>query len=177
MKTRITILLLAATAVWAQDSVFQTTCSNTTLEGDYGFILTGTRPTANPGAPVEAVVGVAMTHFDGNGNLTQTDNIHGSVTGFAAPDRKGTGNYTINPDCSGMMTLSSPGSPVLTLRIVVVDNGNEVRAAVVDPTATVGPGGPPPQVMVTSNGRRVVTHTNVGEIIVLPSTAQSGPAK
>jgi hypothetical protein len=45
------------------------------------------------------------------------------------------------------MTLSSPGSPTLTLAIVVVDNGDEVRTAVVDP----------PPVMVSSNGRRVVT--------------------
>ena len=177
MKIRITILFLAATAVWAQGSVFQTTCSNATLEGDYGFILTGTRPTPNPGVPVETVVGVAITNFDGNGNLTQTDNIHGSVTGFTAPDRKGTGTYTINADCSGTMTLSDPGSPTLTLRIVVVDNGNEVRAAVVDPTATVAPGTAPPQVMVTSNGRRVMTRTQGAEIIVLPFAAQSGPAK
>lgn len=180
MKTTITItmLLLAASAAWAQDSAFQATCSNATLEGDYGFLLTGTRPTQVPASPVESVVGVAMTNFDGNGNLTQTDNVHGSVTGFAAPDRKGTGTYTINSDCSGTMTLSSPGSPVLTLRIVVVDNGNEVRAAVVDPTANVTPGtAGAPQVMVTSNGRRVMTRPQSGEIIVLPFAPASGPAK
>lgn len=45
------------------------------------------------------------------------------------------------------MTLSSSGSPTLTLQIVVVDDGNEVRTAVVAPAP----------VMVTSNGRRVVT--------------------
>ncbi|HYW46547.1 MAG TPA: hypothetical protein VE959_27020 [Bryobacteraceae bacterium] len=104
-------------------------------------------------------------------------NIHGSVTGVAAPDRKGTGSYTINPDCSGTMTLNNPGSPTLTLRIVVVDNGNEVRAAVVDPTATVTPATPAPQVMVTSNGRRVVTRTRAGGGMAISDNARSGPAQ
>ena len=155
MKTQIIALLLSATAVFAQD--LQPTCTNATLEGDYGFIVTGTRPSApTPGAPAETVVGVAMTHFDGSGGLTQVDNIHGSITGLATPNRQGTGSYIVNQDCTGTMKLSSPGSPTLTLAIVVVDNGNEVRAAVMDPTATVTAGATQPQVMVTSNGRRVV---------------------
>jgi hypothetical protein len=159
VKTKFAAALLFASAIWAQDRPFQTVCTNATLEGDYGFIVTGTRPSA-PGGPVETVVGVAMTHFDGNGNLTQTDNIHGSITGLAAPNRQGTGSYTINPDCTGAMKLSNPGSPTLTLAIVVVDDGNEVRAAVVDPTASVNAGTSAPQVMVTSNGRRVVTRAS-----------------
>jgi hypothetical protein len=85
-----------------------------------------------------------LTTFDGNGNLTQNDNIHGSISGYTAPDRQGTGTYSLNPDCSGTMQVSSPGSPTLTLRIVVVDRGSEVRTAVVAPAP----------VMVTSNGRR-----------------------
>lgn len=150
--------LASGQALMAQNGVFQSVCTNATLEGDYGFVVTGTRPSApTPGAPAETIVGVAMTHFDGNGNLTQTDNIHGSITGTASPNRPGTGTYTINSDCSGTMTLSSPGSPTLTLSIVVVDDGNEVRTAVTDPTATVTPGTASPQVIVTSNGRRVVT--------------------
>jgi hypothetical protein len=107
------------------------------------------------------IVGVAMTHFDGYGNLTQNDNIHGSITGFPAPDRKGSGTYSINSDCSGTMKITSEGGPTLTLRIVVVDNGNEVRTAVVDPTASVTAGSAAPQVMVTSNGRRVATRPAV----------------
>ncbi len=141
MKTTMLGLLLAATSLWAQDF-----CSNATLRGDYGFTVSGMRPSA-PGGPVETIVGVALTNFDGNGNLTQTDNIHGSLSGFATPDRAGTGTYTVNADCTGTMTLTNAGAPPLMLRIVVVDNGNEVRTAVVSPLA----------VMVTSNGRRMRT--------------------
>ena len=166
MKTTMIVLLLAATAAWAQgqDFVVQPVCTNATLEGNFGFTVTGTRP-SGPGGPVESVVGVAMTHFDGNGNLTQTDNIHGSITGVAAPDRQGSGTYSINADCTGTMKLINSGAPPLTLRIVVVDNGNEVRTAVVDPTATVTPGTPAPQVMVTSNGRRVVTRSRITGVL------------
>lgn len=145
IKTAIMTVFLAAITAWGQP-----TCSNATLKGDYGFTITGTRPFPQT-ASIETIVGTAMTTFDGDGKLTQTDNIHGSLSGFAAPDRAGSGTYSINPDCSGTMSLSSPGSPTLTLRIVVVDNGNEVRTAVVDPVA----------VMVTSNGRRVVTSPNI----------------
>lgn len=139
MKTTILGLLLAATSLWAQDF-----CSNETLRGDYGFTVSGMRPSA-PGGPLETIIGVALTTFDGHGNLTQTDNIHGSLSGFPTPDRPGTGTYSVNADCTGTMTLTNSGAPQLTLHIVVVDDGNEVRTAVVAPLA----------VMVTSNGRRV----------------------
>ncbi len=175
MKIRIATLFLMAPAIWAQNSPFQTVCTNSTLEGDFGFTVTGTRPSAPvPGAPVEAIVGVAMTHFDGNGNLTQTDNIHGSINGFPAPDRKGTGTYTINSDCTGTMTLENTGSPTLTLRIVVVDDGNEVRTAVVDPTANVRPATPSPQVMVTSIGRRV---TRRSQIAIIMDSSKPAPTR
>ncbi len=86
-----------------------------------------------------------MTHFDGAGGLTQIDNIHGSISGFATPDRPGTGTYTLNNDCTGTMTLSNQGAPTLTLRIVVVDHGSQIRTVVVSPAA----------VMVSSDGRRL----------------------
>ncbi|MGB9457488.1 MAG: hypothetical protein WCB12_15680 [Bryobacteraceae bacterium] len=154
MKTGFSVLLLTATALWGQDNV---TCTNATLQGDYGFTVTGTRPSAPGSIVIETVVGVAMTHFDGDGNLTQTDNIHGSISGYTAPDRPGTGVYSLNPDCTGTMQLSSPGSPTLTLHIVVVDNGNEVRTAVVNPLP----------VMVTSNGRRT-TQRSIGAFLFGP---------
>jgi hypothetical protein len=146
--------VIAGQALLAQDGPFQTICSNATLQGAYGFTISGMRPT-DPGGPVEMIIGTAMTHFDGNGNLTQTDNIHESINGFTTPDRPGTGTYSVNADCTGTMMLNVPGNPPLTLRIVVVDNGNEVRTVVVDPVT----------VMVTSNGRRVASQK--GEIILL----------
>jgi hypothetical protein len=154
--------LASGQAVIAQNSPFETVCTNATLQGNYGFTVSGMRPTG-PGGPVEMIVGTAMTNFDGSGNLTQVDNIHGSLDGFPTPDRPGSGKYSINSDCSGTMTIIAAGSPTLTLRIVVVDNGNEVRAVVVDPVT----------VMVTSNGRRVAPPPQISEIILSPDGAKS----
>jgi hypothetical protein len=118
-------------------------CTNETLKGDYGFILTGIRPTG-PGAPQVAVVGTALTTFNGDGTLTQFDNINvNSPASPLQPDRPGTGTYNLNLDCSGTMTLTA-GGMTLTLSIVVVDHGREVRTAVVTPN-----------VIVTSNGRKI----------------------
>jgi hypothetical protein len=118
-------------------------CTNETLKGIYGFVLTGMRPTG-PGTPQVAVVGTALTTFHGDGTLDQFDNINVNLpTVPLQPDRPGTGTYSLNPDCSGTMTLTA-GGMTLALSIVVVDRGREVRAAVMTPN-----------VIVTSNGRKI----------------------
>lgn len=119
-------------------------CSNATLRGDYGFVINGIRPSGPPPAPLEQMIGVAVTHFDGKGNLTQIDNIHGSLSPLS-PDRPGTGTYLIKEDCTGTMTLINTGAPPLELRIVIVDKGKEIRVAVMSPAT----------VLVTSNGRKM----------------------
>lgn len=118
-------------------------CTNETLRGVYGFTLTGMRPTG-PGAPQVAVVGTALTTFHGDGTLDQFDNINvNSPAVPLQPNRPGTGTYSLEPDCSGTMTLTA-GGMTLALSIVVVDHGREVRTAVMTPN-----------VIVTSNGRRI----------------------
>ena len=119
-------------------------CSPATLKGDYGFVVTGTRPSGPPPAPLEQMVGVVLRHFDGLGHLTGTENIHGSISGLV-PDRQVTGTYSVNEDCSGTMNLTAPGIPPLEMRFVLVDKGKEIRAAVMSPAT----------VMVTANGRRL----------------------
>jgi hypothetical protein len=118
-------------------------CTNETLRGNYGFVITGIRPTG-PGTPQVAVVGTALTTFHGNGLLDQFDNLNVNSPAVPLnPDRPGKGTYNLNPDCSGTMTLTASGM-TLTLSIVVVDHGREIRTAVMTPN-----------VLVTSNGRRV----------------------
>jgi len=46
-------------------------CSNATLKGDYGFTISGFQP--NPDGSTSPIKGVAITHFDGAGKLTQRD--------------------------------------------------------------------------------------------------------
>lgn len=118
-------------------------CSNATLKGNYGFTITGIRPAAR-GLPQVALVGTALTTFHGDGTFDQFDNLNVNSPGVMyQPDRPGLGSYSLNSDCSGTMTLIA-GGVTLQLSITVVDHGREVRTAVVTP-----------EVIVTSNGRRI----------------------
>lgn len=118
-------------------------CTNATLQGKYGFTITGIRPTTR-GGPQVSIVGTALTTFHGDGTLDQFDNINvNSQTVAYQPDRPGTGTYNLNRDCSGSMSLTA-GGVTLELSITVVDHGREIRTAVVTPG-----------VIVTSNGRRI----------------------
>lgn len=117
-------------------------CNEGTLRGKYGFNLSGLRPGVG-GAP-EQFVGVALVTFDGHGSFTQVDNAHGPSG--AVTDREGWGTYTVNPDCSGTSTLWTDGLPFpIEMRSVIVENGAEVRAAVMAPAP----------IIVSSVGRKV----------------------
>jgi hypothetical protein len=146
MKKILLTGLLAIVSLHANDRDERNVCRESTLRGEYGFSINGTRP-SGPNGPIEQMIGVALTTFDGEGNLTQTDNIHGSISGYpaSAVDRPGTGTYTLKEDCTGTMTLNNVGAPTITLHIVVVKNGREIRTVVTSPLP----------VMVTSNGVRV----------------------
>ena len=113
-------------------------CSNATLRGDYGIQLQGTRP-SSPGGPIESVIGVAIRHYDGHGQFTQVDNVHGSISG-TVPDRPGFGTYQVNDDCTGVVNLQPGPGILIESRVVIVDNGHEIRSATMQP----------PLLMVTS---------------------------
>ena len=103
-------------------------CNESTLRGDYGFAIDG-QILAGPKAGL--LRGVAMTHFDGEGGLSQVDftTINGIPTG--TDWRPGTGSYEINADCTGKAQISfTDGSPTLKLRLVVTDRGDQVRTIV-----------------------------------------------
>lgn len=103
-------------------------CSNHTLRGDYGFVIGGT---IFAGPNTLLLRGVAMTHFDGHGGLTQVDftTLNGAP---ASPDwRPGTGTYSVNEDCTGRAEIVPATGPPLQLRLVVFDGGRQVATVVV----------------------------------------------
>lgn len=111
-----------------EDSEGGSDCSNVTLRGDYGFRIDGTI-LAGP-API-LLRGVAMTHFDGNGHLTQVD--YATFNGVPRwPDwRSASGTYEVNADCTGRAEIIPPTGPALQLRLVVFDRGRQVATVVV----------------------------------------------
>ena len=127
-------LLAAGSPAWADTEEMK--CTNRTLLGDYGFAIEGVLlaipgVTLPPGASLP-VRGVAMTHFDGKGNLTQVD--HVVVNGVPPPVAwtPGSGPYTVNPNCTGTAVINVPGSPFgpVKLTFVVVRQGKEIRTVV-----------------------------------------------
>src|SRR5262245_26164666 len=113
-------------------------CSSRTLRGDYGFSIDGTILAGTANAFL--LRGVAMTHFDGHGNLSQVDFTTRNGVPLGADWRPAVGTYEINADCTGTaQIIPSDGSPTLNLRLVVVDRGREVRTIVVgNATGSVG---------------------------------------
>jgi len=109
-------------------------CSEATVRGDYGIQIQGTRPA--PGGLTESVIGVLHRTYDGHGNFTQVSNLKGSITG-TNPDSQSVGTYEVNADCTGIIRAQPLPGILIEERLVIVDNGREIRAAVMTPTAVV----------------------------------------
>jgi hypothetical protein len=120
-------LLLAPLLALADDDT--RVCSASTLKGDYGLIVTGTRTV---GPVTENFVTISLVTFDGKGGFTAEGVSHGATTGV----RKGpaSGTYTVNANCTGAWTTNIQGLPPLPAEIVIVDRGREAFANAVSET-------------------------------------------
>jgi hypothetical protein len=126
-------------------------CSDATLRGDYAFTVSGTIWVTDPQGVLEEVQrgGIAMTHFNGIGGLSQVDFVmsgHNNlptpptpptdpVTGFHIME---TGTYKVYSDCTGTFTINSPGTTI-TVKFVLSDQGRAIHAVV---TSLILPSGP-----------------------------------
>jgi hypothetical protein len=124
-KSFATILLstLAVLGI-APNAQAQSSCSNASLSGSFGYTNTGTIVTP----PLGLFAGVGRQTFDGKGNTeaTATVSVNGQI--YQATIK---GTYVVNPDCTGSMTLSvSAGGQHFTNQIdfVIVRDGTELEA-------------------------------------------------
>lgn len=128
----VSALLLAAAPARAED---EARCTNKTLQGDYGFHIEGVILTL-PGVALPPggvpLRGVAMSHFDGKGNMTQVDHVVAGGAPPPVPWTSGAATYTVNANCTGTWVLVVPGSPFspVSVSFVVTRNGKEVRTVV-----------------------------------------------
>lgn len=125
-------LLAAGTPVLAQSderASREGRCSNRTLRGAYAFTIEGLFVGAPAALPLR---GVALTNFDGVGNLTQVDHVVFNGTPPPVDWTPATGTYNINADCTGDAEIIIPGSPFspVILRLVVGSNGTQIRTVV-----------------------------------------------
>lgn len=120
-------LTLARPATAAASKV----CSNDTLRGDYGLLVSGVRGIGPD--TTESFVGTGVRRYDGNGQFTGVDNAHGQVTG-AQRNVPVSGTYEVNADCSGTSRIFFPGAPFpVETAFVVVGDGDEVKDLVMAP--------------------------------------------
>jgi hypothetical protein len=123
-------------------------CSVKTLHGTYGgtftlFDLPGP-PTGTPQAvsTLLAVNVLEVSHWDGAGNFQST--ITGSLAGQAAQTGTDTGTYTVNPNCTGSLAITSCipglGCVPLTFDFLIFHAGKEIRFIETDGSGVgVGP--------------------------------------
>jgi len=118
-------LSLSSTATAANDD--SRGCSNRTLRGDYGILVSGSRP-LGPGV-VEKFVATAIRTYDGRGGFTQIDNFFGEIAG-QQKDVPAYGTYEVNANCSGTSQIFFPGAPAaVDTAFVIVAHGDEVKDA------------------------------------------------
>jgi hypothetical protein len=97
-------------------------CSAATLQGSFGYTVTGFAPGLAPFAAVGRIV------FDGSGLVTTTRTL--SNNGVIIRGDIASGTYTVGDNCTGTLTISATGLGQLNLDIVVDDGGDQLRGIV-----------------------------------------------
>ena len=126
-------------------------CSSATIRGAWGYTETGS--VIAPTGAVVAAAAVGRYEFDGAGSFEGEQN--SSANGVVGPDTK-TGTYTINPDCTGTLTLTAYRDGIaqrLSVWAFVIDgNGREMRAIM---TSMTLPNGIPLSPIMTMTATKV----------------------
>jgi hypothetical protein len=156
-----------AAKAWDDDG-----CSNATLKGDYAFTVSGQFYVPGPNNTTVVILrdGVAMTHFDGQGNLSQVDFVLSSPNAPAPPgvppaNENGfhsdeTGTYKVFSDCTGTFTINNPDfvgttipGAVIVTKFVLSDQGKAIHTIV---TSLTPPGAKMPvPALIHSEGHKL----------------------
>ncbi len=112
-------------------------CSNATLKGDYAFSVL----TIVEAAPVGPGVVVGLGTFDGKGGFKQIDFPGNGATdlGLTAFRTGQSGSYTVNPNCTGFITIDLGATVGTVTNAFVISNaGRAVHAVIAGFTAPDG---------------------------------------
>jgi len=156
------VLLLVLTCAAQAQSVPNLGCSDLSIKGHWGFRVSGELLTAE-GTVAQIRDGVALTYFDGKGNLTQEDYVMAGGEPMGPPatfhgDESGT--YHVNSDCTGNGVINFPpfpGGAVIKIMFVLSDYGQTIHTIVSEaiPPASVDPTQTPKPVSIHSDAERL----------------------
>jgi len=121
-------------------------CSNSTIRGSYAYTIHG--QVFLPNGVTLLINGLARTTFDGEGNITELDAI--SANGNVAPGWvSNTGTYSVNPDCTGTITVTNGNQPLIHGQMIIAQSGNTIHEMLIDPGFAT-----------TADGERIHTSKN-----------------
>ncbi|HSL22682.1 MAG TPA: hypothetical protein VK886_14205 [Vicinamibacterales bacterium] len=153
-----TLVLGAAVMASAQEHA----CSNPGLAGAWGYTETGTVVVPSPTGTIQVpAAAVGRYDFDSAGSFSGTQN--SSAGGAVSEDLK-LGTYTLNPDCTGTLSLQVYDPSGTTLRrtsvwaIVLVDKAREFRGIMI---STLLPNGVSLAPIMTMTGKRLFRDRSV----------------
>jgi hypothetical protein len=130
MKSYSPFLLAIALILSSPLTSHASACSNSTIRGSYAYTIHG--QVFLPNGPTLLINGLARTTFDGEGNLTELDAI--SANGNVAPGWvSNTGTYSVNPDCTGTITVTNGNQPLIHGQMIVAQSGNTIHEMLIDP--------------------------------------------
>lgn len=139
-SSRVTVLSAFAVALLSVDVNAQAAdrCSSDTLKGAYAFSAEGEilgivddKGVVHPFDSPSILNDVAILTFDGVSHFDRTD--FGNINGVPkSPDFNSAqrGDYTVNSNCTGTMTITYPSGVVLDLKMVIGGNGTIVKALI-----------------------------------------------
>lgn len=132
----VSFMVLVAITAQAQGGAV---CNSKTIEGTYAFRISGEVFTPNG---IVNRDGLALTSFDGVSGLKQVDYVMangvvvpGPTNPYGFHDME-SGNYTVNPDCTGSAQINFPIPPhgtsgaVVTIMFVIGDGGRTIHTIV-----------------------------------------------
>ena len=134
-RTRIAGFALAITIIGVAlasptDAQVDYQCTDATPKGAYSVQITGQILT--PASAAGSVSGIALTTFDGFGNLTQIDHVVHNGVVPVEEWRPAIGSYKVNSDCTGTLTFTphpadpADSGPPLKVNFVLTRGGAQI---------------------------------------------------
>jgi hypothetical protein len=108
----------AVRAVYAQDG-----CSVATLNGGYAFSQPGWAPLAGQQGNQLPFFNVGVVAFGGTGTLSVSFT---SVTRGVVSTETDAGTYTVNPDCTGSISITTGPGAGVAFNTVIIGRGAEL---------------------------------------------------